>query len=186
MATQTEQSSNRLDTLLTFISELLASYDKLEMSRKRYFLTVLLPALVVFVATIAAAILLTVPILVRLPLPLLGLLIITAAVVYPKIYISQRRIAIENQFHLVMTHMTVLSMTNIDRMEVFRTLAKEEEYGALAEGTASTGSVKPSSPSPTPTASRSNSSQSRSLTTTRPFRGRSSSPKNTPSAASIQ
>ena len=133
MATQTEQSSNRLDTLLTFISELLASYDKLEMSRKRYFLTVLLPALVVFVATIAAAILLTVPILVRLPLPLLGLLIITAAIVYPKIYISQRRIAIENQFHLVMTHMTVLSMTNIDRMEVFRTLAKEEEYGALAE-----------------------------------------------------
>jgi len=29
--------------------------------------------------------------------------------------------------------MTVLSMTNIDRMEVFRTLAAEEEYGVLAE-----------------------------------------------------
>ena len=133
MATQTEQSSNRLDTFLTFVSELLASYDKLEMSRKRYFLTILLPALAVFVATIAAAVLLTVPLVVRLPMPLLGLLIITAAVVYPKIYISQRRIAIENQFHLVMTHMTVLSLTNIERMEVFRTLAAEEEYGALAE-----------------------------------------------------
>ena len=52
---------------------------------------------------------------------------------YPKIYVSQRRIQIENQLHLVMTHMTVLSMTNIDRMEVFRTLAGEKEYGVLAE-----------------------------------------------------
>ncbi len=133
MATQTEQSGDRLDTLLSFTAELLASYDKLEMSRKRYLSTVLLPAFVFFVATIGAAILLTVPILIRLPLPLLGLLLFGAAVVYPKIYISQRRIQIENQFHLVMTHMTVLSMTNIDRMEVFRTLAKEDEYGVLAE-----------------------------------------------------
>ena len=133
MATQTEQSTDRLDTLLSFTAELLASYDQLEMSRKRYLLSVLLPAFVFFLATIAGAVLLTVPILIRLPLPLLGLLILGAAVVYPKIYITQRRIQIENQFHLVMTHMTVLSMTNIDRMEVFRTLAAEEEYGVLAE-----------------------------------------------------
>jgi len=133
MATQTEQSGDRLDTLLSFIAELLASYDQLEMSRKRYLLTILLPAFGFFILTIVGAALLTVPLLVRLPMPLLGLLIVAAAVVYPKIYISQRRIKIENQFHLVMTHMTVLSMTNIDRMEVFRTLAKEDEYGVLAE-----------------------------------------------------
>jgi Archaeal flagella assembly protein J len=133
MATQQEQSGNRLDTLLSFLAELLASYDQLEMSRRRYLLTILLPAFGFFILTIVGTVLLTVPLLVRLPLPLLGLLIVAAAVVYPKIYISQRRIKIENQFHLVMTHMTVLSMTNIDRMEVFRTLAREEEYGVLAE-----------------------------------------------------
>jgi len=133
MATQTEQRTDRLNTLLTFTAEVLASYDELEMSRKRYLLTILLPAFVLFVVTIVAAVLLTVPILVRLPLPMLGLLLFGAAVVYPKIYLSQRRVQIENQFHLVLTHMTVLSMTNIDRMEVFRTLASEEEYGVLAE-----------------------------------------------------
>ncbi len=133
MATQTEQSTDRLDTLLTFTAEVLASYDELEMSRKRYLLAVLAPAFVLFLATIAGAVLLTVPIIIRLPLPMLGLLLFGAAVIYPKIYLSQRRIQIENQFHLVMTHMTVLSMTNIDRMEVFRTLAGEEEYGVLAE-----------------------------------------------------
>jgi flagellar protein FlaJ len=133
MATQTEQSGDRLDTLLSFIAELLASYDQLEMSRKRYMLTILLPAFGFLLLSIAAAILLTIPILIRVPIPILGLVIVAAAVVYPKIYISQRRIQIENQFHLVMTHMTVLSMTNIDRMEVFRTLAKEDEYGVLAE-----------------------------------------------------
>jgi flagellar protein FlaJ len=133
MATQTEQSNDRLETLLSFLSELLASYDKLEMSRKRYLLTILLPAFGFFLLTAVGAVLLTVPLVVRIPLPLLGMLIVGAAAVYPKIYVSQRRIAIENKFHLVMTHMTVLSMTNIDRMEVFRTLAKEEEYGILAE-----------------------------------------------------
>jgi flagellar protein FlaJ len=39
----------------------------------------------------------------------------------------------ENQYHLLMTHMTVLSTTNIDRMEVFRKLGEEEEYGALSD-----------------------------------------------------
>jgi len=103
------------------------------MSRRRYLLTILLPAFVFFLVTVVGAVLLTIPLVVRLPLPLLGLLFLATAIVYPKIYISQRRIKIENKFHLVVTHMTVLSMTNIDRMEVFRTLSQEEEYDVLAE-----------------------------------------------------
>jgi flagellar protein FlaJ len=55
-----------------------------------------------------------------------------AAGFYPKILISQRRTQLNNRFHLMITHMTVLSTTNIDRMEVFRTLADEHEYGELA------------------------------------------------------
>jgi len=62
-----------------------------------------------------------------------GGLVLVSAVIYPKIYLSSLENKIDNQLHLVMTHMTVLSTTNIDRMEVFRTLAKEEEYGVAAE-----------------------------------------------------
>ncbi|TQQ81029.1 archaellar assembly protein FlaJ [Halonotius terrestris] len=133
MATQGEGSSSRLNTVLSFVAELLASYDKLDMSRRRYMLLIFLPSFAFFLATIGAAVVIDLPIFVRLPIPLLGLLVWATALVYPKIYISQRRTAMENQFHLVMVHMTVLSTTNIDRVEVFRRLAAEEEYGALAE-----------------------------------------------------
>ena len=52
-------------------------------------------------------------------------------IAYPKVAVDSRRIQMENRFHLMVTHMTVLSTTNIDRMEVFRKLANEEEYGEL-------------------------------------------------------
>jgi flagellar protein FlaJ len=134
MATQGGESSSRFNTFLSFIAELLASYDKLDMSRRRYMLVIFLPSFVVFLSSIGAAFALgSLPIFIRLPIPLLGLLVWGTALVYPKIYISQKQTAIENQFHLVMVHMTVLSTTNIDRVEVFRRLAAEEEYGALAE-----------------------------------------------------
>ena len=129
----TSEFSNRLNTALSFLSSLLSAYDKLEMSRRRYIFLVLLPSFVGFGLSIVLAVVLPLPFLARLPIPLLGLLFVVTAIVYPKVYVSQRRIAIENKFHLVMTHMTVLSTTNVDRMEVFRTLAREEEYGVLAE-----------------------------------------------------
>ena len=134
MATQGGESSSRFNTFLSFIAELLASYDKLDMSRRRYMLVIFLPSFVVFLASIGAAFALgSLPIFIRLPIPLLGLLVWGTALVYPKIYISQKQTAIENQFHLVMVHMTVLSTTNIDRVEVFRRLAAEDEYGELAD-----------------------------------------------------
>ncbi|MGM0605299.1 MAG: archaellar assembly protein FlaJ [Halobacteriota archaeon] len=128
-----QQLTAGLNTLLSFLGSLLASYDKLEISKRRYVLMILLPAFGFLLLSIVLAVVLSVPLMIQLPIPLLGTVVFLAAVVYPKIYVSQRRIAIENQFHLVMTHMTVLSTTNIDRMEVFRTLAREEEYGVLAE-----------------------------------------------------
>jgi len=73
------------------------------------------------------------PIFLTLPIPMLGLLGLVAAVLYPKIRLDQRRTRMENRFHLFVTHMTVLSTTNIDRVEVFRRIGAEEEYGPLAE-----------------------------------------------------
>ncbi|QLG28456.1 archaellar assembly protein FlaJ [Halorarum halophilum] len=121
------------DSLSELASELLDSYDELEMPKRQYVGYVLLPALAFFLLTLAGAVLLPFSLSVRVPVPLLGLLVLGAAVGYPKLYLNSRKVAIENQLHLVMTHMTVLSTTNIDRMAVFRTLASEPEYGAAAD-----------------------------------------------------
>lgn len=115
-----------------FVTDFVQSYRYLEMSFERYVLMVLLPASVLFVLSIVGGLFLPLALPIRLPVPLLGLLALVSAVAYPKLLASRRRVEIENQFHLVITHMTILSTTNIDRMEVFRTLSREEEYGELA------------------------------------------------------
>ncbi|WP_277554515.1 archaellar assembly protein FlaJ [Halobaculum limi] len=121
------------DSASELVADLLESYDALEMSKRKYVGYILLPASLFLLLTLVGAVLLPLPLTVRLPIPLLGALVFGAAIFYPKLYLNGRQVAIENQLHLVMTHMTVLSTTNIDRMEVFRTLASEEEYGAAAD-----------------------------------------------------
>ena len=113
------------------IGSVLDAYDRMEMDSGRYVLAVLLPATLVFIATVAVALVWQTVFFVRLLLPVLGLVILATGVAYPKVAIDRRRIEMENRFHLMVTHMTVLSTTNIDRMEVFRKLAEEDEYGEL-------------------------------------------------------
>jgi flagellar protein FlaJ len=117
-------------------SETLASiaeaYERMDMELPRYIFLIVVPSLVFFGGTVAVAVLVDLPLSIRLPIPLLGALVLFAAVAYPKLLVSQERVEMENQYHLLMTHMTVLSTTNIDRMEVFRKLAEEKEYGALS------------------------------------------------------
>jgi flagellar protein FlaJ len=94
-----------------------------------------LPGLLFLIITIVGAIGLDLPLLVRLPMPALGLLLFVAAVLFPKIRQDQRRKQMEAVFHLYVTHMTVLSTTNIDRVEVFRRIAATDDYGPLSEET---------------------------------------------------
>ncbi|WP_129115119.1 archaellar assembly protein FlaJ [Halegenticoccus tardaugens] len=122
-----------VSTSIRFLGSLAESYDRIHVSKQRYVLSILVPSALFFALTIGVAWTAPLPLSVRVPVPLLGALTLASAVLYPKLYLSQRRAAIERQLHLAMTHMTVLSTTNIDRMEVFRTLGAEEEYGALAE-----------------------------------------------------
>ncbi|MFA1610576.1 archaellar assembly protein FlaJ [Halobellus rubicundus] len=102
------------------------------MENRKYALTVLLPTAVLFVVSVAGAVLLPLPVLVRIPIFLLGLLMLLAGLLYPRLLVEQQRRGLENQLHLVITHLTVLSTTNIDRVAVFRQLGREEEYGELA------------------------------------------------------
>lgn len=119
-------------SLSSTLAGLMDAYRKLDIPLQRYLLTILLPATAFFLVTIVVTVLLDVPIFIRAPIPLLGLLLFVTAVFYPKVQLSQRKRQLNNRFHLMVTHMTVLSTTKIDRMEVFRALAREDEYGELA------------------------------------------------------
>ncbi len=111
---------------------IIRAYDEMELPARIYVLAILVPAFFIFLLTIGAAVVLDLFILARLLIPMLGLLILGAAVGYPKLAVDQRRIEMENRFHLFIIHMTILATTNIDRMEVIRKLAAEKEYGELA------------------------------------------------------
>jgi flagellar protein FlaJ len=129
----TDGSSSGLElTATAALSGLVDSYRRMHMPVGRYVSVILVPSAVFFLVTVGAALLLDLPLMIRGPIPLLGVLAVGSALFYPKILLSQRRKELNNQFHLVVTHMTVLSTTNIDRMEVFRRLAEQDEYGEMA------------------------------------------------------
>lgn len=130
---ETSGSEQTLSSVSETFAAISHAYEKMEIPVRRYLLTVLLPAVVFFLITIAVVLLVELPALIAVPIPLLGGLILLSAVIYPKLLLEQRRTELENRLHLLITHMTVLSTTNIDRMEVFRKLAAEDEYGALAD-----------------------------------------------------
>jgi flagellar protein FlaJ len=129
----TEENDATLDlTASEFLQGLLDSYRRMHIPMGQYVTYILIPSLGFLLLATIASLILELPLMIRLPIPLLGLLAFLSAVFYPKILLSQRKRQLNNRFHLLVTHMTVLSTTKIDRMEVFRTLAHEEEYGELA------------------------------------------------------
>jgi flagellar protein FlaJ len=128
-----ETEKDLKDLLSGFASSTIESYQHMETPVSRYLALVVAPSIAFFLLTVIVFVVTNFPPLVALPIPLLGLLSLTVAVVYPKILRDQKRKEIEDRLHLFITHMTILSTANIDRVEVFRTLGEEEEYGALAE-----------------------------------------------------
>ncbi|MFB6297170.1 MAG: archaellar assembly protein FlaJ [Salinirussus sp.] len=134
-----EESSSTISTeeiklsIGALFGGLLESYRRMDMPIQQYISFILIPSAGFFFLTIVAFFLLDFPLFILGPVPLLGLLAVGVAVFYPKVLLSQRERELNNQFHLMVTHMTVLATTKIDRMEVFRTLAEEESYGELAD-----------------------------------------------------
>jgi len=109
------------------------AYRYMGMPVARYAGLVLAPA-VGFSVFVGVFLLVSWPgLLIAVPAVMLATLLPLVAAVYPKLLADRRRREIREQFHLFLTHITVLSMTNIERVEIFRTLARVEEYGALAE-----------------------------------------------------
>ncbi|MBS3760647.1 MAG: archaellar assembly protein FlaJ [Halodesulfurarchaeum sp.] len=136
MATESETDSNgeSIDITNAF-GDIAESYRQMQIPVSRYVTWIVLPGVGFFVLTVVAGIVLDFPLVVRLPMPALGLLLAVAALIYPKIRLDQRRKRMNEVFHLYVTHMTVLSTTNIDRVEVFRRIARMDDYGPLSEET---------------------------------------------------
>src|SRR6056297_207836 len=136
MATNEESADSAKtakDLVASFASSTIESYQYMETPVSRYLGMVVAPSILFFVLTVVVFLVTDFPLLISAPIPLLGLLSLVVALVYPKILRDQKRKEIEDRLHLFITHMTILSTANIDRVEVFRTLGEEEEYGALAE-----------------------------------------------------
>jgi flagellar protein FlaJ len=131
-STETSTGGGRLETI-DAVTDLRDAYDEMPMSNRRYLLLIVVPAFALAGLLVVGSIVLPISPLVVVPMVLLGGLMVLSAVAYPRLYVEQWSREIENEFHLLVTHMTVLSTTNIDRMEVFRTVSKQEEYGAIAE-----------------------------------------------------
>ena len=117
----------------SIISALRRAYATMDMSFQRYLLLVIVPSIGVFLAAVAMPFVLGLGVFVLVPSVLLGLLVVVSAIAYPKLAQDRRQKQIRQRFHLFLTHITVLSMTNINRVEIFRILAEEDEYQALAE-----------------------------------------------------
>ena len=132
MSTDTSDP-DRMTAAQRFLTDLIDGYRHLDTSPRRYALTSILPTVLLAVLLVVLT-LLTIPTpIVVVPVVLLSGLLPLVAVIYPKIRKDRRSRRIRGQFHLFLTHITVLSLTNIERVEVFRTLAKIDEYGPLAD-----------------------------------------------------
>ena len=117
----------------SIVASLSRAYEEMEMPIRRYLLVAIVPSVAFLLGTAVATVLLDLGVLLGLPLVSFGVLGVVVAAVYPKLAQDRRRKEIRQRFHLFLTHITVLSMTNINRVEVFRILAEEDEYEALAE-----------------------------------------------------
>lgn len=122
-------------TISKFAKDTASAYREMEMDGGRYATFVVLPATVVLLIVVGVLVVVRPPAIISAPVGLFGIFAVIVAAVYPKISLENRKTEINEKFHLYITHMTVLSTTNIDRVEVFRKLSNESEYGELATET---------------------------------------------------
>lgn len=115
------------------LEEVRIAYQYMEMPVERYLLLVLAPSFGFSLLVALGLLVLQPPSAVAGPMTVFAVFVPAVALVYPKIVQDRHRKDIRARFYLFITHITVLATTNIDRVEVFRTLANDEEYRAIAE-----------------------------------------------------
>lgn len=130
MSTQTPGDRS---TVRVFVTELLDAYRYLGVSPGRYLRFVVVPAVLLAGGVLAAIVVVRPSPVIAGPTALVVLFVPVTAVLYPKLNRDRQTREIREQYHLFLTHVTVLSTTNIDRVQVFREVAQREEYGPIAD-----------------------------------------------------
>lgn len=119
--------------LRTVAGEVFDAYRHMEMPVRRSVALVLGPSALLTAGVAVAVLAVPLPTSVLVPLVALGALALPGALAHPKLVRGRRRKEIRERFHLFLTHVTILSLTNIDCIEVFRAIAAQEtEYEAIA------------------------------------------------------
>lgn len=145
MSTEQEESEDTLGEPLgdtdssgggsaTQFTSLVEAYEQSDVDTEWYLTRVTVPALVGALVLVAVTVALGFPLIVIVPVILLSTLIIAGALFYPKIQVDGRRVEMDRRYHLFITHLTVLSLTNINRVNVIEQISKQkQQYAALAD-----------------------------------------------------
>lgn len=124
---------NTPSTLQTVISTLTRSYQRMDMSLNEYLLKFIFPTFALLFAGTAYTTLGSGSTLLKTVVQLAGIIAVALALVYPRLLEYKIASEIQIKFHLFITHLTVLSMSKTNRVEIFRTIANDDDYGALAD-----------------------------------------------------
>lgn len=112
---------------------LIEAYQQSGIDIRRYLTRVLVPIGAVDALLLAGWIGFGLSAVIAVPVAALLVLLTSTAVLYPKIAVDRRRVEMERRFHLFLTHLTVLSLTEINRVAVVDELSDHRgEYKSLA------------------------------------------------------
>jgi flagellar protein FlaJ len=131
-AAQPPASGIRADIRNTLV-RLTDAYRTMEIPARQYVLQYVVPSLLISLVAVAVYTLYDFPARVEYPLLILAVFAPIVALVYPRVLIARKRSEIDKKFFMFVTDATVLSMTNTNRIDIFRALANDDDYGALAE-----------------------------------------------------
>lgn len=115
------------------VRSMVSAYREIGIPGRTYVFKYLLPAFTASLLFIVIGMTLLAGTIIAPLMWVLALVAPIAAIAYPRILIGQRVNEINEQFHFFITHLTVLSLTSTSRIDIFRTIAEEEDYGYLAE-----------------------------------------------------
>ncbi len=126
----TEQKTK--DFISNRIQNILDSYKYIDISLTNYLKRVILPSLIFVTLLFGIGFTINNQIATVLILFTSGFILFLVSI-YPIVKHTRDVNEINSKFHLFVTQLTILSLSNSDRVEVFRIIANEDDYGALAK-----------------------------------------------------
>lgn len=114
------------------VVSLLDAYRHMDMPLRKYLVIYLGGSMVLSALCLLYALFMDPPTMLRLPLLGGAVFAPATALVYPRVLLARQANALDEQFHLFVTHLTVMSLTNTNRVGLFRALAEEDEYGEIS------------------------------------------------------